>query len=176
MEDSDAVRQPSQTAFDELSLWLEVADGKKKGRVYEMGSEVHIIFGSYHVLSPLPPPPPSPPPPQSSSISLAEQIQQAVSTVMVPFHHRLSAIEARLHDSFSSSPPSNPSDHLKDLSLPWIDITLYYFYYSWTMCLINIVRISCMNLILYEFNIVYIIFIYLCMIYIVYIRFIYKIL
>ena len=67
-EDGDVAGQPSQPAVDETSLWLEVAGGKKKGRVYGMGSEAHIIPGSYHVLSPSPPPPP----PQSSSISLAD--------------------------------------------------------------------------------------------------------
>ncbi|XP_052177560.1 uncharacterized protein LOC127791616 [Diospyros lotus] len=56
-EDSDAAGQPSQAALDETSLWLEVAGGKKKGRVYGIGSEAHVIPGSYHVLSPPPPPP-----------------------------------------------------------------------------------------------------------------------
>jgi len=109
-EDGDVAGQPSQPAVDETSLWLEVAGGKKKGRVYGMGSEAHIIPGSYHVLSPSPPPPP----PQSS-ISLADQIQQAVSSVITaaiqPFHNRLSAIEERLHNSSSSSQPSDPADH-----------------------------------------------------------------
>ncbi|XP_052190673.1 uncharacterized protein LOC127800222 isoform X2 [Diospyros lotus] len=104
-EDSDVARQPSQPAFDETSLWLEVAGGKKKGRVYGMGSEAYVIPGSYHMLSP------SPPPPHSSSISLADQIQQAVSAAIQPLTHRLSAIEERLHNPFSSPPPSNPSDH-----------------------------------------------------------------
>ncbi|XP_052193886.1 uncharacterized protein LOC127802215 [Diospyros lotus] len=107
-EYSDAAGQPSQAAFDETSLWLEVAGGKKKGCVYGMGSEAHVIPSSYHVLSPLPPPP-------QSSISLADQIQQAVScainAAIEPFNHRLSAIEERFHNPSSSSPPSNPSDH-----------------------------------------------------------------
>ncbi|XP_052177589.1 uncharacterized protein LOC127791652 [Diospyros lotus] len=105
-EDSDAAGQPSQAALHETSLWLEVAGGKKKGRVYGMGSEAHVIPGSYHVLSP----PPPPPPPQSS-ISLADQIQQAVScainAAIEPFNHRLSAIEERFHNPSSSSPPSD---------------------------------------------------------------------
>ena len=104
-EDSDVAGQPSQLAVDETSLWLEVAGGKKKGRVYGMGSEAHIIPSFYRVLSP------SPLPLQSSSISLADQIQQAVScainAAIQPFHHRLSAIEERLHNPSSSSPPSD---------------------------------------------------------------------
>ncbi|XP_052176603.1 uncharacterized protein LOC127790912 [Diospyros lotus] len=109
-EDSEAAGQPSQAALDETSLWLEVAGGKKKGHVYGMGSKAHVIPGSYHVLSPSPPPQP----PQSS-ISLADQIQQAIScainAAIKPFNHRLSAIEERFHNPSSSSPPSNPSDH-----------------------------------------------------------------
>jgi len=99
------------TTFDETSLWLEVVGGKKKGRVYGMGLEAHVIPGSYHVLSQSLPPPP----PQSSSISLADQIQQAVSSAInatiEPFHHRLLVIEEKLHNPSSSSPPSDPSDH-----------------------------------------------------------------
>ncbi|XP_052183624.1 uncharacterized protein LOC127795774 [Diospyros lotus] len=104
-EDNNAAGQPSQPAFDETSLWLKVAGGKKKGRVYGMGSEAYVIPGSYHMLSP------SPPPPQSSSISLADQIQQAVNAAIQPLNHRLSAIEERLHNPSSLPPPSNPSDH-----------------------------------------------------------------
>ncbi|XP_052188469.1 uncharacterized protein LOC127798870 [Diospyros lotus] len=70
-EDSD-VGQPSHLAIDDRSLWLEVAGGKKKGCVYGMGLEAHIIPGSYYVPTPQPPPQPS------SSVSLSNQIQEAV--------------------------------------------------------------------------------------------------
>ena len=111
IKDSDIVGQPSWPAFNETSLWLEVAGEKKKGHVYGMGLEAHVILGSYHVLSPLP----RPSPPQSSSISLVDQIQQvvscAISLAIEPFHHHLSVMEERLHNPSSSSPPSNPSDY-----------------------------------------------------------------
>ncbi|XP_052171641.1 uncharacterized protein LOC127787620 [Diospyros lotus] len=103
-EDNDAI-QPSQPVIDERLIWLEVAGGKKKGRIYGIGSEAYAIFGSYYL------PPPSPPLPSSSS--LTEQIQEAVRTTIEPFHDRLSALEGRLSPlpPSSSSPPPDPSDH-----------------------------------------------------------------
>ncbi|XP_052204278.1 uncharacterized protein LOC127809489 [Diospyros lotus] len=105
-EDSEA-GQPSHPAIDDRSLWLEVAGGKKKGHVYGMGSEAHIIPGSYYVPTPQPQPPPQP----SLSVSLSDQIQEAVRVAIEPFNQRISAIEDRLHYRSSSSSPQNPSDH-----------------------------------------------------------------
>ncbi|XP_052171722.1 uncharacterized protein LOC127787696 [Diospyros lotus] len=112
-EDSEA-GQPSHPAIDDRSLWLEVAGGKKKGRVYGMGSEAHIIPGSYYVPTPQPPPQPS------SSVSLSDQIQEAVRVAIEPFNQGISAIEDRLHYRSSSSSPQNPSDHWHDLLFVWI--------------------------------------------------------
>ncbi|XP_052172282.1 uncharacterized protein LOC127788211 [Diospyros lotus] len=97
-EDRDA-GQPSHLAIDDRSLWLEVAGTKKKGRVYGMGSEAHIILGSYYV------PTPQPPPQSSSSVSLSDQIEKAIRATIEPFNQRISAIEDRLHHRSSSSSP-----------------------------------------------------------------------
>ena len=54
-EDGSDCAQPTQPTIDDSSLWVQTVGGRKKGRVYGMGSEAHVIPS--RSIGPPPPPP-----------------------------------------------------------------------------------------------------------------------